>query len=227
MASWAEFEKDRPDLATAGRALLYQFGVGLGFLATVRRDGGPRVHPMCPVIHGGGMYAFIVPGPKQADLHRDGRYALHSFPCPDNEDAFYCTGRAEADEDAGLRPSTEWLKPLGHGLHEFRVRHVARRQSEIFTGAYHLAVQFIDLRERRGMTQSELAAMTGLDQADISRIERGTESHRENPAPHRPCPRCRHPIDRADSLLRSCRVTAARLGQRGRATLGGEAACPA
>lgn len=49
------------------------------------------------------MYAFIVPGPKQADLHRDGRYALHSFPCEDNEDAFYCTGRAEAEEDAGLR----------------------------------------------------------------------------------------------------------------------------
>jgi hypothetical protein len=84
VASWAEFEKDRPDLAAAGRALFYQFGVGLGFLATVRRDGGPRVHPMCPVIHGGGMYAFIVPGPKQADLHRDGRYALHSFPCEDN-----------------------------------------------------------------------------------------------------------------------------------------------
>ncbi len=103
MASWAEFERDRPDLATAGHALLYQFGVGLGFLATVRRDGGPRVHPMCPLIHGGGMYAFIVPGPKQADLHRDGRYALHSFPCEDNEDAFYCTGRAEADEDAVTR----------------------------------------------------------------------------------------------------------------------------
>ena len=103
MASWAEFEEDRPDLAAAGRALLYQFGVGLGFLGTVRRDGGPRVHPMCPLIHGGGMYAFIVPGPKQADLHRDGRYALHSFPCPDNEDAFYCTGRASAESDAGLR----------------------------------------------------------------------------------------------------------------------------
>jgi hypothetical protein len=103
VASWAEFSEDRPDLATAGRALMYQFGVGLGFLATVRRDGGPRVHPMCPVIHDGGMYAFIVPGPKQADLHRDGRYALHSFPCPDNEDAFYCTGWASAEEDAGLR----------------------------------------------------------------------------------------------------------------------------
>jgi hypothetical protein len=103
MASWAEFERDRPDLAAAGHALLYQFGVGLGFLATVRLDGGPRVHPMCPLIHAGGMYAFIVPGPKQADLHRDGRYALHSFPCEDNEDAFYCTGRAEADEDAVTR----------------------------------------------------------------------------------------------------------------------------
>ncbi len=103
VASWAEFEKDRPDLAAAGRALLYQFGVGLGFLATVRRDGGPRVHPMCPIIEAGGMYAFIVPGPKQGDLHRDGRYSLHSFPCEDNEDAFSCTGRAEAEEDACLR----------------------------------------------------------------------------------------------------------------------------
>ena len=55
-------------------ALLYQFGVGLAFLATVRRDGGPRVHPMCPLIHQGGLYGFFVPGPKQADLHRDGRY---------------------------------------------------------------------------------------------------------------------------------------------------------
>jgi hypothetical protein len=34
-----------------GRDLLYQFGVGLGFLSTVRRDGGPRVHPICPILH--------------------------------------------------------------------------------------------------------------------------------------------------------------------------------
>lgn len=82
---------------------MYQFGVGLAFLATVRRDGGPRVHPMCPLIHDGGLYAFIVPGPKQADLHRDGRYALHSFPCEDNEDAFYCTGRAQAVDNPATR----------------------------------------------------------------------------------------------------------------------------
>jgi len=101
--TWRQFEQSRPDLAEAGRALLYQFGVGLAFLATVRRDGGPRVHPMCPLIYHGGLYGFIVPGPKQGDLHRDGRYSLHSFPCADNEDAFYCTGRAAAVDDPVTR----------------------------------------------------------------------------------------------------------------------------
>ncbi len=55
----------------------------------------------------------------------------------------------------------------------------ARRQSEVFAGAYDMAVQFIELRERRGMTQAELAAATGLDQADISRIERGAANPTE------------------------------------------------
>lgn len=30
--------------------MMYQWKLGLGFLATVRSDGGPRVHPICPVI---------------------------------------------------------------------------------------------------------------------------------------------------------------------------------
>jgi hypothetical protein len=103
MVGWGGLRESRPDLAEAGRALLYRVGVGLAYLATVRHDGGPRVHPICPLLHGDGLYAFIVPGPKQGDLHRDGRYALHSFPAPDNEDAFYCTGLASAERDAGLR----------------------------------------------------------------------------------------------------------------------------
>jgi hypothetical protein len=103
VVTWGEFQRSQPGLADAGQALLYQFGVGLAFLATVRPDGGPRVHPVCPLIHDGGLSAFIVPGPKQADLHRDGRYSLHSFPCPDNEDAFYCTGRVRAVDDPATR----------------------------------------------------------------------------------------------------------------------------
>jgi hypothetical protein len=104
MLSWEEFERERLDLAGAGRGLLYQFGgVGLAFLATVRRDGGPRVHPMCPLVERGGLFAFLVPSPKRADLIRDRRYAMHSFPSPVNEDAFYLAGVAEARPEADLR----------------------------------------------------------------------------------------------------------------------------
>ena len=113
MKTWSEFAAVRPDLAEGGKALLYPFGtVGLGYLATVRKDGGPRVHPMCPLLHGAGLYAFIEPGPKRHDLLRDGRYALQCFPSrAENEDAFYVTGRAERIDDTGLATaaaSTFW-----------------------------------------------------------------------------------------------------------------------
>jgi len=101
--TWNEFGALRPDLAEPGRALLYQVGVGLAYLATTRPDGAPRLHPMCPVMHDAGLFAFIIPSPKQRDLRRDGRYALHSFPCEDNEDAFSFSGMARLVADAGLR----------------------------------------------------------------------------------------------------------------------------
>jgi hypothetical protein len=102
MASWREFSELRPELAEAGRRLFYQYGVGLAFLATTRSDGGPRVHPMCPIITDDGVFAFIVPGPKRGDLHRDGRYAMHSFPAEENEDAFSVTGRAMQVTDEAI-----------------------------------------------------------------------------------------------------------------------------
>jgi hypothetical protein len=99
MLTWAQFAHLRPDLADAGRRLLYQFGVGLAFLATVRADGGPRLHPMCPLLTDDALLGFLQPSPKRDDLHRDGRYALHAFPPDDNEDAFYVTGRAVLVDD--------------------------------------------------------------------------------------------------------------------------------
>ena len=42
MATWAEFDAAAPQLASKGRALLYQYGPPLGYLATVRPDGGPQ-----------------------------------------------------------------------------------------------------------------------------------------------------------------------------------------
>jgi hypothetical protein len=108
MLSWGEFERAEPELAEAGRGLIYQFGgVGLAFLSTVRRDGGPRVHPMCPLIFEGRLLAFLIPSPKSNDLLRDARYALHCFPPADNEDAFYVTGRARLCEEKALRKAAD------------------------------------------------------------------------------------------------------------------------
>ena len=103
MLTWAQLREVRPDLSEAGRQHLYRVGVGLAFLSTVRRDGGPRVHPVCPLLTEDSVFAFIVPSPKQQDLVRDGRYAMHSFPRPDDEDAFYISGSARRVDDAVLR----------------------------------------------------------------------------------------------------------------------------
>lgn len=103
MTTWSELEARQPEIAEAGRALLYQHGVGLAFMATVRRDAWPRLHPMCPLLADDGLFAFIIPSPKQGDLRRDGRYALHSFPCEDNEDGFSVTGSAQLVVDPAVR----------------------------------------------------------------------------------------------------------------------------
>ncbi len=64
MITWTEFERQQPALADAGRRQLYQVGIGLAFLATIRPDGGPRVHPVCPVISDAGLHLLIVGGPS-------------------------------------------------------------------------------------------------------------------------------------------------------------------
>ena len=99
MATWAEFESSAPELATKGRSLLYQYGPPLGYLATVRPDGGPRVHPFCPVIAEGRLWAFILQhSPKGADLRRDPRFALHAFSPEEVDDEFFVRGHAEPTE---------------------------------------------------------------------------------------------------------------------------------
>ena len=105
MLTWSDFQRAQPDMAEAGRGLFYHFGIGLAFLATSRRDGAPRLHPICVVQAAGGLYGLIIPSPKLNDLRRDGRFALHSYPLETNEDAFYVSGRAEVRDDTSLRSS--------------------------------------------------------------------------------------------------------------------------
>ena len=94
VASWPTFAASAPALADSIRKLLHQYGPGFGYLATIRPDGGPRVHPVSPVVTDEGLYCFLIPSPKRGDLERDNRYALHSFPAEDSDDEAYLAGRA-------------------------------------------------------------------------------------------------------------------------------------
>ena len=50
----------------------------------------------------------------------------------------------------------------------------ARSDGVVFGQTCQLAVQVMERREFLGLTQTELAEKTGVDQGDISRIERGS-----------------------------------------------------
>jgi hypothetical protein len=116
--SWDDFSAASPLLATDVRALLEQYGRGFGYLATVRRDGGPRVHPVSPVIAEGALFCFVIRSPKRRDLEHDGRYALHSYPGDQSPDEAYLAGvarrvtdRQVLDRVADLHraaPSVDW-----------------------------------------------------------------------------------------------------------------------
>jgi hypothetical protein len=78
----------------------------IAYLATTRPDGSPRVHPFCPVLAGGRLFAAVPPSsPKGDDLRRDGRCAIHAMPGPD--DAELCL-RAVARE-VGTDPEVRAL----------------------------------------------------------------------------------------------------------------------
>lgn len=104
MKSWNEFVDLRPDLAEVGTRLLKQYAVAMAFMATVRKDGGPRLHPLCPALTEDGIYVFITSGsPRHADLVRDGRYALHAFLPEEGDEEFYIAGVAVPVRDRAVR----------------------------------------------------------------------------------------------------------------------------
>jgi hypothetical protein len=73
--SWKILEEQHPELATFGAERL---NGNVAYLATIRKDGSPRVHPMTPIIGQGHLFVFMEPtSPKGHDIRRDGRYAIH------------------------------------------------------------------------------------------------------------------------------------------------------
>ena len=76
MATWAEFANAEPDLA----AFAWERMEGrIVYQATLRLDGGPRVHPVSPWLGAGLLWvSFRDTSPKMREVARDARYALHT-----------------------------------------------------------------------------------------------------------------------------------------------------
>ena len=73
--TWQALEEAAPLIAAYAQERL---AGRVAYLATVQADGGPRVHPVTPIIGAGRLFIFMEPtSPKGRDLQRDGRYALH------------------------------------------------------------------------------------------------------------------------------------------------------
>jgi hypothetical protein len=100
--NWGEFAKREPELARFGAVRLT---AAPAYLATVRRSGAPRVHPVTPILSPLGLYLFMEPtSPKGEDLRERRWFALHSG-VPDNAGTggeFNVTGLGLAVEDADM-----------------------------------------------------------------------------------------------------------------------------
>ncbi len=103
MATWGEFERAAPQLAAFGAERLLK---PPAYLATVRADGTPRVHPVTPIIGDGRLFVFMEPtSPKGRDLRARGSFALHNG-VPDtmgHGGEFFIRGHATLVEDDELR----------------------------------------------------------------------------------------------------------------------------
>jgi hypothetical protein len=67
------------------------------------------------------LFVFVIPSPKRNDLHRDGRFALHTFPPEENEDAFSTYGRAAVSSNTELRDRLGRQFRSERGLFELRI----------------------------------------------------------------------------------------------------------
>ncbi len=77
MASWTDVEAAAPELAATARLRFEAHGLGL--LATLRRDGSPRISGIEPLFALGELWLGMMPGSrKAADVARDPRFALHN-----------------------------------------------------------------------------------------------------------------------------------------------------
>jgi hypothetical protein len=101
---WSELERAQPGLAGLGRQRLIAPGVLL--VATIRRDGTPRLSPVEPYVMDGELWlSMLWQSMKAADLLRDPRILVHSVITnrDGGEGEFKLRGAARAEGDPEVR----------------------------------------------------------------------------------------------------------------------------
>lgn len=117
-AAWSQVEREAPDLAAAVRAC---FAVGRHCtLATLRKDGSPRLSGIEVEWSDGELWIGSMPGARKAlDLQRDPRCAIHS-PTVDPVDGQDSAWPGEA-KVTGAAVEVGPVKGHPPGSHRFRI----------------------------------------------------------------------------------------------------------
>jgi Pyridoxamine 5'-phosphate oxidase len=127
MASWGAFEAAAPELAGRARASFDAHRHKL--LATLRRDGSPRISGIEATFADGELWLGMMPGSRKAlDLRRDPRLALHSASedPPEDDPAGWAgdaklSGRAVEVDDPALKARLAGGSGQPDDAHLFRV----------------------------------------------------------------------------------------------------------
>jgi hypothetical protein len=120
MATWKQIETEAPELAARARRIFDAYKHKT--LATLRRDGSPRISGCEIMWRDGEMWFGSMPrAVKALDLRRDPRFALHSASDESNgwEADAKVAGRAEEIEDPDVRKALLGGMADG-GAHLFR-----------------------------------------------------------------------------------------------------------
>ncbi len=165
--NWSEMERQQPGLGQLGRQRLLDPGVVL--VATIRRDGTPRLSPVEPFIMDGALWlSMLWQSKKAADLVRDPRILVHSVITSRDgaEGEFKIRGiaRPERDEAVQRRYADAVAQHLGWNpepgrfhLFAVNIEHVTHIEYDTPTGDQHVTLwppsrEFI----RRGTSATSL-----------------------------------------------------------------------
>ena len=149
MATWSEVEAAAPELAARARATLDAHKHKV--LATLRRDGSPRLSGIEATIVDGELWLGMMPGSRKAlDLRRDPRLALHSASVdPPSDDPSAWPGDAKLAGRAVEVDDPILLERLGAGeggggAHLFRVDVTEVVHTRVGEPADHLVIEVWD-----------------------------------------------------------------------------------